>query len=143
MILPTGWPTVFAARSIAGLPNTTRTQRVRRSNNSAISLRGARFATGKRFILAANFRSGRVDVFDTNFNQVRLDDDAFDDDRVREGFAPFNVQAIGPKEPQAVLVLRWSLFGRVSIALLCRRWCAPATRETVTSVLAVAAPGAR
>jgi uncharacterized protein (TIGR03118 family) len=51
---------------------------------------------GKRFILAANFRSGRIDVFDTNFNQVRLDDDAFDDDRVREGFAPFNVQAIGP-----------------------------------------------
>jgi uncharacterized protein (TIGR03118 family) len=58
---------------------------------------------GKRFILAANFRSGRVDVFDTNFKQVRLsggdegdDNAAFADERVREGFAPFNVQAIGP-----------------------------------------------
>jgi hypothetical protein len=29
---------------------------------------------GHRFILAANFRSGRVDVFDTNFKQVHLDD---------------------------------------------------------------------
>jgi len=59
---------------------------------------------GKRFILAANFRSGRVDIFDSTFKQVRsvssdTDDDsedAFDDDRVREGFAPFNIQAIGP-----------------------------------------------
>src|SRR5438105_7117898 len=55
---------------------------------------------GNRFILAANFRSGRIDVFDTNFKQVRRvrsdDDNAFDDDRIADGFAPFNVQAIGP-----------------------------------------------
>jgi len=51
---------------------------------------------GKKFIFAANFRSGRVDVFDTNFKQVHLDDDAFDDDRIPEGFAPFNVQGLGP-----------------------------------------------
>jgi len=51
---------------------------------------------GKKFIFAANFRSGRVDVFDTKFNQVHLDDDAFDDDRIPDGFAPFNVQGLGP-----------------------------------------------
>jgi uncharacterized protein (TIGR03118 family) len=57
---------------------------------------------GKKFILAANFRSGRVDVFDTSFNQVKISEDAFendreeDDDRGRRDFAPFNVQGIGP-----------------------------------------------
>jgi uncharacterized protein (TIGR03118 family) len=52
---------------------------------------------GKRFILAANFRSGRVDVFDTTFKQVRLREDAFDDEDLRErGFAPFNIQDVGP-----------------------------------------------
>jgi uncharacterized protein (TIGR03118 family) len=51
---------------------------------------------GKKFILAANFRSGRVDAFDTNFKQVHLDDDAFSDERIPRGFAPFNVQGVGP-----------------------------------------------
>lgn len=51
---------------------------------------------GKKFILAANFRSGRIDVFDTTFNPVKISEDAFDDERIPRGFAPFNVQAIGP-----------------------------------------------
>ena len=51
---------------------------------------------GRRFILAANFRSGKVDVFDTNFHQVHLPEDAFDDDSLPRGFAPFNVQGVGP-----------------------------------------------
>lgn len=52
---------------------------------------------GNHFILAANFRSGRVDVFDTNFKQVQLPDNAFQDEDLRaRGFAPFNVQDLGP-----------------------------------------------
>jgi uncharacterized protein (TIGR03118 family) len=56
---------------------------------------------GKHFILAANFRSGRVDIFDNSFNQVwghsaDMDNDAFDDDRIPKDFAPFNVQGVGP-----------------------------------------------
>jgi uncharacterized protein (TIGR03118 family) len=51
---------------------------------------------GKKFILAANFRSGRIDVFDTNFKQVKISEEAFDNDRIPRDFAPFNVQAIGP-----------------------------------------------
>ena len=61
---------------------------------------------GQKFILASNFRSGRVDIFDSNFRPVRIaekgsEDDrnteeAFTDDRIPEGFAPFNVQGIGP-----------------------------------------------
>jgi uncharacterized protein (TIGR03118 family) len=51
---------------------------------------------GRRFILAANFRSGRIDVFDSTFKQVRLDEDAFDDESIPRDFAPFNVQGVGP-----------------------------------------------
>jgi uncharacterized protein (TIGR03118 family) len=65
-------------------------------------------ANGKTFLYVANFRSGKVEVYDTNFKRVHLNDEAFDpdgdgdqdhDDRGREriphGFAPFNVQNIG------------------------------------------------
>src|SRR6266704_95182 len=49
---------------------------------------------GKRFLLAANFRSGHIDIFDSTFKQVRStssgrdddDDDAFNDERTRLGF---------------------------------------------------------
>jgi uncharacterized protein (TIGR03118 family) len=69
---------------------------------------------GVRYLYVANFRAGRVEVYDTNFNRVELrgerdhdgdhdaDDhdgpfsrNAFDDDRIPSGFAPFNVQNIG------------------------------------------------
>ena len=35
---------------------------------------------GKKVLYAANFRSGRVEVYDTYFRRVHLDEDAFDDD---------------------------------------------------------------
>jgi uncharacterized protein (TIGR03118 family) len=67
---------------------------------------------GKKFLYVTNFRSARVEVYDTNFNRVHLDDDAFnpndedfdredhdrgdhDGDRIPFGFAPFNIQNIG------------------------------------------------
>lgn len=51
---------------------------------------------GHKFILAANFRSGRIDVFDTNFRQVRLGEEKFEDDDIPRDFAPFNIQGVGP-----------------------------------------------
>jgi uncharacterized protein (TIGR03118 family) len=59
---------------------------------------------GKKFLYVTNFRSAKVEVYDTNFKRVHLGDDAFDSDRDRDdrgaeriprGFAPFNVQNIG------------------------------------------------
>ncbi|MBZ5641680.1 MAG: TIGR03118 family protein [Acidobacteriia bacterium] len=66
---------------------------------------------GKHFLYAANFHSGEIEVYDSTFQPVKLDDDAFrggrdndsrdydrdrdDRDGDRRGFAPFNVQAIG------------------------------------------------
>jgi len=67
---------------------------------------------GHKFLYVTNFRSGRVEVYDTTFKRVHLGDDAFnlhgdcdrddhddhhdcDGDRDRQSFAPFNIQNIG------------------------------------------------
>jgi len=66
---------------------------------------------GKKYLYVTNFRSGRVEIYDTTFKRVHFDDHAFDpngdcdrdyhhdacdeDDRVPEGYAPFNIQNIG------------------------------------------------
>ena len=58
---------------------------------------------GHKFLYVTNFRSAKVEVYDTNFKRVILGDDAFDPesdggqeaDRIPEGFAPFNIQNIG------------------------------------------------
>jgi uncharacterized protein (TIGR03118 family) len=63
---------------------------------------------GKKYLYVTNFRSGKVEVYDTNFMPVHLGHDAFDPDgdgdhdrddrdaeRIPRGFAPFNVQNIG------------------------------------------------
>lgn len=89
-----GWnPGVAPTTSVIKVDNS----QVPNAKNGAV-YKGATVAEihGKRFILAANFRSGRVDVFDTNFNQVRISEEAFEDDQIPPGFAPFNVQGVGP-----------------------------------------------
>jgi len=50
---------------------------------------------GKKVLYVTNFRSARVEVYDTNFKRMRLGEDAFDDDTIPRDFAPFNVQNIG------------------------------------------------
>jgi uncharacterized protein (TIGR03118 family) len=57
---------------------------------------------GKRYLYVTNFRSGQVEVYDTNFNQVHLSggegddgEDSFVDPRIPSGFAPFNIQNVG------------------------------------------------
>lgn len=47
------------------------------------------------FLYAADFRGGRVQVYDTNFHRVWLLGEAFRDDRIPHGYAPFNIQNIG------------------------------------------------
>ena len=48
-------------------------------------------------LYAANFRSGKVEVYDTNFNPVKLKAGAFADPKLPKGYAPFNVQVLGDK----------------------------------------------
>jgi uncharacterized protein (TIGR03118 family) len=62
---------------------------------------------GKKFLYVTNFRSGKVEVYDTTFKPAHLGEDAFktdaecegngncDGDSIPAGFAPFNIQNIG------------------------------------------------
>src|SRR5882724_90160 len=50
---------------------------------------------GNKFLYVTNFRSAKVEVYDTNFKRVHLDEDAFEAEGVPHGFAPFNIQNIG------------------------------------------------
>lgn len=64
---------------------------------------------GKRYLYVTNFRAGRVEAYDTNFNRVHFSEDAFEPNgesdsdhedgqeggRIPHGFAPFNIQNIG------------------------------------------------
>jgi uncharacterized protein (TIGR03118 family) len=50
---------------------------------------------GKTYLYVTNFRDARVEVYDSNFNPVHFGEQAFDDDFIPRGFAPFNVQNIG------------------------------------------------
>jgi uncharacterized protein (TIGR03118 family) len=50
---------------------------------------------GANLLYAADFETGTVDVFDTNFLPVNLGADAFRDRRLPRDYAPFNVQSIG------------------------------------------------
>ncbi|HWO37382.1 MAG TPA: TIGR03118 family protein, partial [Candidatus Acidoferrum sp.] len=56
---------------------------------------------GPFFLYVANIRSGRIEVYDTNFKPVNLSGDnnnddgpAFRDREIPEGYAPFNVQDV-------------------------------------------------
>ena len=51
---------------------------------------------GPFFLYVANFRAGRVEVYDTMFKRADLDDgdQAFTDREIPSGFAPFNVQEV-------------------------------------------------
>jgi uncharacterized protein (TIGR03118 family) len=47
------------------------------------------------FLFVTDFRKGRVQVYDWAFNPVPQSDEQFNDDRIPDGYAPFNVQNIG------------------------------------------------
>jgi uncharacterized protein (TIGR03118 family) len=50
---------------------------------------------GQKFLYVTNFRSAKVEVYNTNFTRVFFDDDAFEAEEVPRGFAPFNIQNVG------------------------------------------------
>jgi uncharacterized protein (TIGR03118 family) len=49
---------------------------------------------GHTYLYAANFRSGRVEVYDDTFTPVELPGGLFVDPKMRAGYAPFNVQEL-------------------------------------------------
>ena len=75
---------------------------VKVNTHSASVFKGVAVATiddphvgSANYLYVADFRKGRVSVYDTNFHHISMDGDAFEDERLPHGFAPFNVQNIG------------------------------------------------
>jgi uncharacterized protein (TIGR03118 family) len=54
-----------------------------------------RDASGNTLLYAANFRSGKVEVYDTSFNPVTPSPDAFTDRKLPPHYAPFNIVFAG------------------------------------------------
>lgn len=52
---------------------------------------------GANYLYAANFFAGTVEVYDANFTPHSFGPNAFKDWSIPEGYAPFNVQAIGDR----------------------------------------------
>ena len=107
-----GWnPTVALAQG-ATPPSTHAVTVVKTSDGSSYTGLTSAFIDGKRFLYAANFTKGRVDVYDNAFHLVDLHkhhlnedaadhdhdhsaDNSFADENLPRNFVPFNVQAIG------------------------------------------------
>jgi uncharacterized protein (TIGR03118 family) len=53
------------------------------------------FAVAASFLYVADFRKGRIQVYDSTFHHVGLMEERFDDDALPAGYAPFNIQNIG------------------------------------------------
>ena len=75
------------------------------STNAVTAAKGAKgsvytgltsaFIDNKRYLYAANFGKGQVDVYDSAFHPVYFGEQRFDDDQLPPGYVPFNVQTIG------------------------------------------------
>jgi len=64
---------------------------------------------GADFLYATNFRSGKVDVFDSSFHQVTLTAGAFTDRHIPAGYAPFGIASITPPgASQSYLVVTYA-----------------------------------
>ena len=104
-------PTVAVAQGAAP-PSTQAVTVVRTSDGSSYTGLTSAFIDGKRFLYAANFTKGRVDVYDNAFHLVNLRKQHFDEDsaghdnghsaensfvdeNLPRNYVPFNVQAIG------------------------------------------------
>ena len=57
----------------------------------------AQASDGHTYLYAANFRSGRVEAYNSAFTPVELPGGLFVDRRIPAGYAPFNVQALAGK----------------------------------------------
>jgi len=105
-----GWNPNVALANGATPPSTHAVTVVRKTDGSIYRGLTSGFINGQRFLYAANFGTGKIDVFDNAFHAVDLskmqanstdgdgvsDDKApFTDNHLPADFVPFNVQAIG------------------------------------------------
>src|SRR5271168_2528717 len=105
-----GWNPAIGIPAGGSPPSKTATIVFKATDGSSYTGLTAATIDGKRYLYAANFTKGRVDVFDSAFQRVHLkpedhnffdfdrhgeDGPAFTDERLPRDFVPFNVQTIG------------------------------------------------
>ncbi len=107
-----GWNPTVAVAPGAAPPSTHAVTVVKTSDGSSYTGLTSAFIDGKRFLYAANFTKGRVDVYDNAFQLVDLSkqqfnedsadhedghsaENSFVDEKLPRSYVPFNVQAIG------------------------------------------------
>ncbi len=57
----------------------------------------AQASDGHTYLYATNFRSGRIEVYDSNFQPAKLPGGLFTDPAIPAGYAPFNIQELAGK----------------------------------------------
>jgi uncharacterized protein (TIGR03118 family) len=88
-----GWsPTVGATGS--SLSTVTEVARDNGANAVYKGLAIAQASDGKTYLYAANFRSGRVEAYDSTFTPVQLPGGLFVDPRLPAGYGPFGIAEI-------------------------------------------------
>jgi uncharacterized protein (TIGR03118 family) len=106
-----GWNPAVALAPGAAPPSTNAVTVVKTTDGSSYTGLTSAFIDSRRFLYAANFTKGRVDVYDNAFKlvtlskkdsngvsssgDVRFSAKAFVDERLPAHYVPFNVQAIG------------------------------------------------
>jgi len=107
-----GWNPTVAVALGAAPPSTHAVTVIKTSDGSSYTGLTSAFIDGKRFLYAANFTKGRVDVYDNAFHLVDLSkqhfnedtadhdnghsaENSFADENLPHNYVPFNVQAIG------------------------------------------------
>jgi len=93
-----GWNQTIALAPGAVPPSTNAVSVVTTTDGSSYTGLTTAYIGGSRYLYAANFTKGRVDVFDNTFKPVNLPDQTcapFVDKSLPVNYVPFNVQAIG------------------------------------------------
>jgi uncharacterized protein (TIGR03118 family) len=103
-----GWNPTIGVAAGAAPPSTHAMVVVKTTDGSSYTGLTSATVNGNRYLYAANFNKGTVDVYNNAFQKVTLhsngegdryrdgdDDRPFTDDRLPRDFVPFNVQAIG------------------------------------------------
>jgi uncharacterized protein (TIGR03118 family) len=102
-----GWNASVAIAPGAAAPSVNAVIAVKTTDGSSYTGLTSALVDGNRYLYAANFNKGRVDVYDNNFHPVTLSDNsgrnlfepgqppAFTDLFLPRNFVPFNVQTIG------------------------------------------------
>jgi uncharacterized protein (TIGR03118 family) len=101
-----GWNPAVGVANGAKPPSTLAITVVKTTDGSSYTGLTSATINGNRYLYAANFNKGTVDVYDNAFHKVTLGanqdgdrdhdtDKPFTDERLPRDFVPFNVQAIG------------------------------------------------